>query len=256
MEKADRYISDARHYLSKGDVETALSSVSYAHGLIDGFAGSGSVSLDEVLRPVLARFFVQGLEAKIRGMQGPSSIMDQLSTLLEEHLVERGLVERAGHTKRLTPAGRNMITVGLAAGVFDILHPGHLLFLQWCKRQVDALCVIVARDHTTLRRKGRVPIQREKSRLRIIAGLGIVDFACLGDESDRYSPVSKIDPDLIFLGRDQEEDEEVLRRDLLSRGLEAKVLRSPVWDDGELSKTTRILEKIRDPSLRGDVRNS
>ncbi len=255
LEKATRYIADARYYLSRGDEPTALSCVSYAHGLIDGHVQTVGLPMKELVKPVLAHIYVQNLQERLPGRRNLSAVTELLSRLLADRLVDRGLVTRTSGIERLTPKGRRMIKVGLGAGVFDILHPGHVLFLEWCRSQVDVLCVVVARDHTSFKRKGRFPVQAEEDRLRVLAGLQFVDYACLGDQDDRYSPVLRIQPDVIFLGRDQEEDEDRLRSDLADRGLTVEVRRSPVWDNGELSKTTRILERIRDNSLRGEVGN-
>jgi FAD synthetase len=132
----------------------------------------------------------------------------------------------------------------LVAGVFDLIHPGHLAFLNWARGRVDALVVIVARDPNSQHRKGRKPIQGESDRLSLVSELKPVDIAVIGDQDDIYSPVLRIGPDLILLGKDQDIDGRRIKADLRKRGLDVKIIRSRVWDSGELSKTTRIYERI------------
>jgi hypothetical protein len=43
LDMAERYVADAKHYIEKGDLRTAFGSVEYAHGLLDGGVGSGSL---------------------------------------------------------------------------------------------------------------------------------------------------------------------------------------------------------------------
>lgn len=94
----------------------------------------------------------------------------------------------------------------MAQGVFDILHPGHLHYLESSKELGDRLVVVLARDS---RVEGRKDLQfSEEERLRMLNALEVVDEAILGSEDDIYSTVKKVDPDIITLGHDQEHDEE------------------------------------------------
>jgi glycerol-3-phosphate cytidylyltransferase-like family protein len=84
----------------------------------------------------------------------------------------------------------------------------------------------------------------------VVSGFKPVDYACLGHEDDIYDPVLGIGPDLILLGKDQEADGRKIRSALASRGLKVRSVRSRVWDSGELSKTTKIIDRIaKDPSI-------
>ena len=80
-----------------------------------------------------------------------------------------------------------MVTV-MATGTFDILHPGHALYLKKSKELggKDAkLVVVVARDSTVRDRK-RIPIIGENQRLEMIKCLKPVDEAYLGYEGDKF----------------------------------------------------------------------
>lgn len=132
----------------------------------------------------------------------------------------------------------------VATGVFDILHPGHVLFLEEAKKLGDRLTVIVARDKTVEEMKNNLAIP-EKQRLDVVKTLKPVDKALLGDEEDIFKPIREIDPDIIALGRDQHFDEEKLEKELKKRGLKARVVRIEKYLEGELNSSRKIIEKIR-----------
>src|SRR5665647_2945917 len=95
----------------------------------------------------------------------------------------------------------------LASGVFDLLHLGHVRFLEEAKRAggKDAkLIVIIARDSTVEKTKGRKPIMSEDQRRALVVSLKVVDEAVLGYEDlDIGEVIEKIKPNIIALGYDQ-----------------------------------------------------
>ena len=91
----------------------------------------------------------------------------------------------------------------LAFGTFDIIHPGHLYYLSQSKKQGTRLVVVIARDETVGRRKGRKPIFCENDRRTLIASLAVVDEAVLGDPIHHCRVIDRIRPDTICLGYDQ-----------------------------------------------------
>lgn len=86
---------------------------------------------------------------------------------------------------------------------FDIVHPGHVYFLQQAKSQGDALIAIVARDENVKKFKGKAPLHHEKKRIQDIKNLNIADLVELGHESDYFFVIKKHKPDIIALGYDQ-----------------------------------------------------
>ncbi|MBS3101431.1 adenylyltransferase/cytidyltransferase family protein, partial [Candidatus Woesearchaeota archaeon] len=68
----------------------------------------------------------------------------------------------------------------MCAGTFDIIHPGHLFYLSEAKKYGDKLVVVVARDNTSEKFKGRKPAHNERERLEAVRTLEIVDEAVLG----------------------------------------------------------------------------
>lgn len=139
----------------------------------------------------------------------------------------------------------------LATGTFEILHPGHLLYLEEAKKLGDELFVIVGRDATVRKRK-RTPIIPEEQRLKMVSALKVVDHAMLGSENDIYEPLYTIKPDIIALGYDQGFDEEELERELRERGFNTKVIRIKKHNSNAFCKAEAIIRRIVE--LVGDGR--
>jgi FAD synthetase len=131
----------------------------------------------------------------------------------------------------------------LATGTFEILHPGHLLYLEEAKKLGDELVVIVSRD-VTVRKKKRVPIILEEQRLKMVSALRVVDKAVLGSEKDIYEPLYIIKPDIIAVGYDQDFDVETLERGLRERGFKSKVIRINKHNSGAFCKAEAIKSRI------------
>ena len=131
----------------------------------------------------------------------------------------------------------------MATGVFDLLHPGHIHYLDEAKRLGDELVVVVARDRTAERFKHR-PIASEAQRLEMVAALKPVDRALLGREGDIYDILSEIRPDVIALGYDQVHDETRIVEECRKRGLtRTKVVRLPKFE-GDLDGTRKIIARV------------
>jgi len=129
----------------------------------------------------------------------------------------------------------------VATGTFDILHPGHLYYLEESRKLGDELYVIVARD-ANVKHKPK-PIIPEDQRLRMVAALKPVDHAVPGDLHDMFRPIAEIRPDIITLGFNQHFDEERLRQNLRERGLDAEVVRISAYS-GSLASSSKIIERI------------
>ncbi len=106
----------------------------------------------------------------------------------------------------------------VAAGTFDIIHPGHIIMLREAAR-LGELYVIVSRDKNARKSKGRETVFPEESRVFIVDNLKPVKKAVLGDEEDILKRVVELEPDVLFLGPDQRIDEKWLREELDRRGL-------------------------------------
>lgn len=95
----------------------------------------------------------------------------------------------------------NMKTV-MAFGTFDLLHPGHINFLNQAKKHGN-LIVIIARDSTVKQVKGKIPHNTEKQRQKAVLGLNLAHRAVLGGKRDKYAVIKKYRPEIIALGYDQ-----------------------------------------------------
>ena len=137
---------------------------------------------------------------------------------------------------------KKMVRV-MASGVFDIIHTGHISYLEQAKSFGDELYVVVACDNT-VRRKKHEPITPEEMRLKIIQSLKPVDYAIIGnDDGDIYSILTEIQPDIIVLGFDQTFDEKEIEKELQKRGFKIEVKRANKLSD-DLTGTRKIIDKI------------
>lgn len=150
-----------------------------------------------------------------------------------------------------------MIDMGktvLASGVFDLLHYGHVRFLEEAKRlggPSARLVVIVARDKTVERLKGRRPIIPEDQRRALVEALRVVDEALLGYEDLNLAAVlERVRPDIIAVGYDQEGIEIEVKRIVDERGLNIKVVRIGRFGEEELSSSSKIKRKIVEDWMR------
>jgi FAD synthetase len=77
-------------------------------------------------------------------------------------------------------------------GTFDRIHPGHLNFFQQARQYGDHLIVIIARDRTAQRVKGRRPLNSENDRRKMVAALNFVDRAVLGHPTDQMKVIHRL----------------------------------------------------------------
>ncbi|MBI4452102.1 FAD synthase [Candidatus Woesearchaeota archaeon] len=113
----------------------------------------------------------------------------------------------------------------MCAGTFDTIHPGHLYYLSEAKKYGDKLVVVVARDDTSQKFKGKKPIHNEKERLENVRSLEIVNEAVLGNKGNIFNIIEEIKPDVICLGYDQKVQKQELEDELKKRGIKADVIR-------------------------------
>ena len=138
----------------------------------------------------------------------------------------------------------------MASGVFDILHTGHVSYLEQAKAAGDELVVVVACDSTVRKRKHE-PVTPEAMRLRIVQSLKPVDMAILGkDTGDFFETVAEIRPDIIMLGFDQTFDEKELEINLKAHGFDTRVMRATECSE-DLNGTRKIIRKILE--MKGEV---
>ncbi len=136
----------------------------------------------------------------------------------------------------------------LASGVFDLLHLGHVKFLEEAKKTGGPnaeLLVIIARDSTVEKTKGRKPIMSESQRLALVESLKVVDKAVLGFEDfDIADVIAKIKPDIIALGHDQEDMEKQVRKYVEEHNLDVEVVRIGKFEEDALDSSSKIRQRI------------
>lgn len=132
----------------------------------------------------------------------------------------------------------------MAAGVFDLLHLGHVHYLTEAKKLGDELVVVVATDVMVAKRKHQ-PIIPQEQRLALVAALKPVDVAMLGSPQDQYLTVAAVKPDVIALGYDDYHKADEIRAELAKRGMgHVEVARMPKFDVHDLNGTRKIVKRI------------
>ena len=136
----------------------------------------------------------------------------------------------------------------LASGSFDLVHYGHVRFLEEAKKAggKDArLVVIVARDKTVERLKGNKPVIPEDQRRAVIEALKPVDEALLGFENmSIMDVVIQLKPDIIAVGHDQNYVEEQVKRIGMMKDLDFKIIRIGRFGPMDLNSSSKIRRKI------------
>ena len=142
------------------------------------------------------------------------------------------LVEHLRHDGRI---------VAFTNGVFDLLHPGHIRYLQDARNEGDALIVGVNSDRSVTAIKGPSrPITPESERAEVLAALACVTAVVLFDEDDPQRIIQRLQPDVLVKGADWAADRIIGRDAVEARG--GRVVRIPL---AEGYSTSDIIRKIR-----------
>ena len=132
-------------------------------------------------------------------------------------------------------------TIVFTNGVFDLLHPGHVRYLQQARDLGDVLIVGVNSDRSARGNKGDDrPITAEAERAEVLAALKCVDAVAIFDEDTPHDIITAIQPDILVKGADWAADAIVGRDIVEARG--GRVVRIPV-EQGY--STSAIIAKIR-----------
>jgi rfaE bifunctional protein nucleotidyltransferase chain/domain len=146
--------------------------------------------------------------------------------------------EAAELARSLQAQGR---TVVFTNGVFDILHPGHLRYLQQARALGDALIIGLNADASVRRNKGPArPVNPEAERAEILEALACVDAVVVFEEDTPAEIIHAVQPDILVKGADWAEDAIVGRETVEARG--GRVVRIPV-EQGY--STTAIIDRVR-----------
>jgi FAD synthetase len=144
--------------------------------------------------------------------------------------------------------GKEVKKVVLASGAFDLVHYGHVRFLEEAKRAGGKnayLVVVIARDSTVETLKGEKPVIPEDQRRAVVEYLKSVDEAILGyEEISLAETIRKIKPNIITVGYDQKVIEEDIRRIINAEGMDIHIVRIGRFGPADLDSSSKIKRKI------------
>lgn len=131
--------------------------------------------------------------------------------------------------------------VVMTNGCFDILHAGHVSYLNNAAKLGDRLIVAVNTDESVKRLKGPGrPVNTTERRMAVLAGLGAVDWVVPFSEDTPQRLIAAVLPDLLVKGGDYKPEEIAGGKEVIAAGGEVKVLN---FEDG--CSTTEIIEAIK-----------
>jgi len=193
------------------DYKTAVQLSNITGGIEVEKFGTVTVTIEEVADEIVR----QGKSGKVRSID---LLLDELTW----------------HRK-----GKNIIV--FTNGCFDVIHRGHIEYLEFCKAQGDVVVVGLNSDKSVKVIKGpERPINNQHDRAAILAALEVVDFITVFDEPDPLNLIKKIKPDILVKGEDWAEKGVVGREFVESYG--GKVLLAPLVEG---KSSTRTIEKMR-----------
>ncbi|MFH1837509.1 MAG: D-glycero-beta-D-manno-heptose 1-phosphate adenylyltransferase [Candidatus Omnitrophota bacterium] len=130
--------------------------------------------------------------------------------------------------------------IGFTNGCFDILHPGHIRYLDAAKEECDILIIGVNSDDSVRGIKGKTrPINPEEDRLEVLGALESVDYLTLFSEDTPENLIADLTPDILFKGGDWKEDEIAGAAHVKSKGGRVRII---TYEKGY--STTRTIEKM------------
>lgn len=155
---------------------------------------------------------------------------------------ERGAVSKEQLLLAITDAKAQGEKIVFTNGCFDILHAGHVGYLEDARKQGDRLVLAINGDASVTRLKGEGrPINPVDRRMAVLAGLEAVDWVVSFEEDTPEDLIRAIKPDVLVKGGDYTLDQVVGAHIVHEYGGEVKVL---AFLDN--CSTTAIVEKIRD----------
>ncbi len=157
------------------DLRTSLQLANIAGGLEVEKFGVATVSVDEIVNEILTRH---------RGKTGKIHDRAALPTELDYHRKQNE-------------------TIVFTNGCFDVLHRGHIEYLQFCKRQGDIVVVGLNSDSSVRQLKGPTrPINNQHDRAALLAALECVDYVTVFDEPEPLNLIMTVRPDVLVKGAD------------------------------------------------------
>ncbi len=153
-------------------------------------------------------------------------------------LIQRNEIENL--VKKLKSEGKTIVTTN---GCFDILHVGHVKYLEKAKSFGDVLIVALNSDKSVKRIKGNDrPVNNENDRAEVLSALRSVDYVVIFDENSPIDLILQIKPDVHTKGADYTVETLPEAKQIISAGTKIEFI-----DFVEGKSTTSIIEKMKNP---------
>lgn len=207
----DTVIASIAYALAQGkDIVDAIEFANLAAGVVVGKLGSATATLDEI-EEYQSSLHKSPIESHIKSFEEIEQVVTRLKS----------------HNKKIV----------FTNGCFDILHRGHVTYLDTAKSFGDTLILGLNADSSVKRLKGDTrPINNQEDRAFILAALESVDYVVIFDEDTPYNLISIVQPDILVKGGDYK-SKEVVGSDIAN---EVKLVD---FVDGR--STTKTIDKIQ-----------
>ncbi|MHC4737269.1 MAG: D-glycero-beta-D-manno-heptose 1-phosphate adenylyltransferase [Planctomycetota bacterium] len=157
------------------DYKTAVQLCNITGGIEVEKFGAATVTVDEIINEIVGQN---------RDKTGKVRSVDSLTTEIDWHRSQKD-------------------TIVFTNGCFDVLHRGHIEFLQFCKAQGDTVVVGLNSDSSVRTIKGpERPIHNQNDRAAVVGALETVDYITVFDEPDPLDLIKKVKPDVLVKGQD------------------------------------------------------
>jgi len=147
-------------------------------------------------------------------------------------------------------ARRRGRSVVFTNGVFDLLHPGHVRYLQAARAHGDVLVIGLNSDRSVRSNKGPSrPIMPERERAEVLEALAVVDAVVIFDDETPEAIIDRLQPDVLVKGADWAENAIVGRETVEAGG--GKVVRVPIepgWSTSAIIEKAKALPDIDRPA--------
>ncbi|MER3429238.1 MAG: D-glycero-beta-D-manno-heptose 1-phosphate adenylyltransferase [Pyrinomonas sp.] len=143
---------------------------------------------------------------------------------------------------QMRAAGRRLVFTN---GCFDLLHIGHVRYLQQARALGDALLVAINSDRAVRALKGpERPLMKEAERAEMLAALSVVDFVLIFDDLSPRQLIAELLPDVLVKGGDYKLDEIHGREEVEAAG--GRVLALPFISGYSTSALIERIRRLRD----------
>ena len=165
---------------------------------------------------------------------------------------EKKIVTVSALKRRLAHDRRQGKQIAFTNGCFDILHVGHVVYLEAAKKKNRVLIVGLNSDASVQKIKGPTrPVNAENDRARVLAALSCVDYVTIFSDETPYALIKAVQPDVLIKGGDWAPGQVVGADIVQAKGGKVEI----ITYRPEFS-TTKIIKKIQTPTGRDGKKSS